>query len=184
MILSIQLRIVSLLGSLGGDSKFIMSNTTTEESKLVAWDTHKFLKFNIPFQDLNAEIYLDNLLPRIIELAENSSNRKTRVSACELLHSLTVYMIGKSATRAKDETDGIKKSPYHKLYTRVFPSLLRLASDVETVSRDLFRPLLFQIIHWLTRNSRFENPETMALLDSCLVAVSENDGPVPLYTHV
>jgi len=63
-----------------------------------------------------------------------------------------------------------EQTPFYKIYQKVFPSLTRLAVDVEPVTRQLFEPLLFQLIHWFTKNSSFENAETITLLDS-IVAV-------------
>lgn len=40
--------------------------------------------------------FADSYLPRVVELALSSSNRQTKVVACELLHALVLYMIGKS----------------------------------------------------------------------------------------
>ena len=40
------------------------------------------------------------------------------------------------------------------------------------VAEQLFRPLVFQIIHWLTSNSKFESPETIVLLDAFLVSIT------------
>jgi hypothetical protein len=39
----------------------------------MAWDTTKHVKFLLPFRDVKPELYLDNLLPRIVILAEGSS---------------------------------------------------------------------------------------------------------------
>jgi len=44
------------------------------------------------------------MLPRITELAEASPDRKTKVAACELLHAIVIFIIGKSATRTLDTT--------------------------------------------------------------------------------
>ena len=41
---------------------------------------------------------LDIFLPRIVDLALHSSDRQTKITACELLQSVMLYMIGKSAT--------------------------------------------------------------------------------------
>lgn len=37
------------------------------------------------------------------------------------------------------------------------------------VAEQLFKPLVFQLIHWFTNNKKYESPETMALLDGILV---------------
>ncbi len=38
------------------------------------------------------------------------------------------------------------------------------------VAEQLFRPLMFQLIHWFTRNTQYESPDTIALLDAILVS--------------
>ena len=53
-----------------------------------------------------------------------------QVAACELLHSLVVYMVGKSAQMVEGEN---KLPPMYKLHKRLFPVLLRLACDVDQV---------------------------------------------------
>lgn len=53
-----------------------------------------------------------------------------QVAACELLHSLVVYMVGKSSQMVEGETS---LPPMYKLHKRLFPVLLRLACDVDQV---------------------------------------------------
>lgn len=54
-----------------------------------------------------------------------------QVAACELLHSLVIYMIGKSAQMA-DVPSSLP--PMYNLHKKLFPVLLRLACDVDQVS--------------------------------------------------
>ncbi|KAI8820570.1 uncharacterized protein EV422DRAFT_578857 [Fimicolochytrium jonesii] len=173
---AIRLRVITLLGNIGTSNRLMLAGFR-ENQQILAWDTEKRLAFDVPFAEMSCRIYLDDMLPRVIELAENSPDRKTKVAATELLHALVLLMIGRSAKQLSGtgETE-VKQSPFHKLYSKVFPALLRLAIDLDTVTRELFRPLVFQIIHWLTRNARAENPETMAMLNVCLEAVSGTNG--------
>lgn len=53
-----------------------------------------------------------------------------QVAACELLHSLVVYMVGKSAQMVEGKN---ALPPMYKLHKRLFPVLLRLACDVDQV---------------------------------------------------
>ncbi|KAJ3092198.1 hypothetical protein HK102_009852 [Quaeritorhiza haematococci] len=138
----LQYRILNFLGGMGGDNRLMLEIDSSDKERLLAWDTEKHMLFTVPYRELNAEIVLDDFLPRVVDLAENSPDRKTKVAACELLHAFVVYMIGKSAHRAKDATKEVK------------------------------------LIHWLTRNSKYENVETMAMLTTCLDAVSSTNGPL------
>ncbi|XP_022778667.1 DNA-dependent protein kinase catalytic subunit-like isoform X5 [Stylophora pistillata] len=156
-------KILRMFGGLGGETNILLlDNTGINSSNAVVWDTENHLTFAVPFQDMKPSIYLDPFLPRVVELAAKSSDRQTKVAACECLHSLVHYMLGKSVTQPQ----GFKKSPMEHLWKHVFPTLLQLACDVEQVSEQLFKPLVFQLIHWFTNNRKYETPETMALLDA------------------
>uniref|UniRef100_A0A4W4HQJ6 DNA-dependent protein kinase catalytic subunit n=1 Tax=Electrophorus electricus TaxID=8005 RepID=A0A4W4HQJ6_ELEEL len=136
--------------------------------RFVAWDSEKRLSFAVPFKDIKPVIYLDPFLPRITELALSSSDRQTKVAACELLHSVVVYTVGKGAQMAEAEK---ATPPMYNLHKRVFPVLLRLACDVDQVPRQLFEPLVMQLIHWFTNNKKFESQDTVAVLEAILDGV-------------
>lgn len=53
-----------------------------------------------------------------------------QVAAGELLHSMVVYMVGKSAQMVEGKNT---VPPMYKLHKRLFPVLLRLACDVDQV---------------------------------------------------
>ncbi|XP_061073095.1 DNA-dependent protein kinase catalytic subunit [Conger conger] len=164
-------RVVQLLGHLGGQmNRSLVTATSSEEmmKKCVTWDSEKTLSFAVPFADIKPIIYLDTFLPQITELALSTSNRQTKVAACELLHSLVVYMLGKASQIPEG---GKSTPPMHNLYKRVFPVLLRLACDVDQVTRQLYQPLVMQIIHWFTNNKKFESEDTVLLLEAILDGV-------------
>ncbi|KAI9542854.1 hypothetical protein NQZ68_016158 [Dissostichus eleginoides] len=167
----VRLRVVKLLGHLGGKlNRNLVTVVSSEETmkKFVAWDSEKRLSFAVPFADMKPVIYLDPFLPHISELALSNSDRQTKVAACELLHSLVVYMVGKSAQMVEGEN---KLPPMYKLHKRLFPVLLRLACDVDQVTRQLFEPLVMQLIHWFTNNKKFESKDTVAVLDAIMDGV-------------
>ena len=37
------------------------------------------------------------------------------------------------------------------------------------VAEQLFRPLVFQLVHWFTGNTQYESPDTVSLLEAFLV---------------
>jgi DNA-dependent protein kinase catalytic subunit len=92
-----------LIGKLGGhNAKFVGEMNLTDQSTTgvgIAWDTVKRIKFSIPFQDIRPELFLDDFLPRIIELAEGARERATKVASCEALHAILLFMIGSSSQR-------------------------------------------------------------------------------------
>ncbi|GFR68841.1 DNA-dependent protein kinase catalytic subunit [Elysia marginata] len=157
-------RILLYLGGLGGEiNQELLANTEEDMSnEAIAWDTYQHLRFDIPFFDMKPVIYFDQFLPHVVKLAQQSSDRKTKVAACELLHSLVLYSLGRGA-HMPGQTQQVR--PMEQLYRRLFPPLLSLACDVEQVCKDLFQPLILQLIHWFTNSKMAESPETMALLD-------------------
>ncbi|XP_061454380.1 DNA-dependent protein kinase catalytic subunit isoform X2 [Rhineura floridana] len=165
---AVRARVVRLLGFLGGKlNRNLVTAASTEENmkKFVSWDTEKLLSFAVPFADMKPVIYLDLFLPRVTELALSASDRQTKVAACELLHSIVIYMLGK----ASQIPEGQQSSPpmFH-LYKHTFPVLLRLACDVDQVTRQLYGTLVMELIHWFTNNKKFESQDTVALLEAIL----------------
>ncbi|KAI1889250.1 hypothetical protein AGOR_G00177210 [Albula goreensis] len=73
-------------------------------------------------------------------------------------------MLGKAA----QIPEGRKETPMHSLYKHIFPVLLRLACDVDQVTRQLYQPLVMQMIHWFTNNKKFESQDTVLLLEAIL----------------
>ncbi len=83
-----------------------------------------------PLIYLCACVIPDAFLPRVVELATSSSDRQTKVAACELLHALVLYMLGRGAMQPGGRQ---AVAPLTPLYRKVFPALMRLACDVEQV---------------------------------------------------
>lgn len=60
---------------------------------------------------------------------------KFQVAACELLHGIVTYMLGK-ASQMPEGRQG--PPPMYHLHKRIFPVLLRLACDIDQVSRFIY----------------------------------------------
>lgn len=73
----------------------------------------------------------------MVELATTSSERQTRVAACELLHSLILYMLGRSAAHPGDAERN--RASMQQLYKKLFPAVLQLACEVEQVRGQVAR---------------------------------------------
>ncbi|XP_071815133.1 DNA-dependent protein kinase catalytic subunit-like [Apostichopus japonicus] len=166
----IQHKILQLLGSLGGKTNISLLESSSEElaEMAVAWDTQKKLSFAVPFMDMKPTIFLDPFLPRVVELALSSGDRPTKVAACELLHTLVLFMLGKGTQQPDQQGSQVSMV---NLYKHIFQALLHLACDPEQVARQLFQPLVFQLIHWFTGNKKFESEETMTLLNAILEGI-------------
>ena len=167
-------KVLDLLGKIGGHAHNIINNELRkkhEKENFIRWDTEKRLKFTMPLGMKKIDIYLDSCLPRIIDLAQNSTEKRTRIAACELLHGLVLYMIGKSATRPGSQLkqhEHENMAAFAKLYARLFPVIIRLATEIEEISRQLFEPLVFQIVRWFSSSKIHEHPEVESLLDAII----------------
>ncbi|KAJ4461738.1 putative DNA-dependent protein kinase catalytic subunit [Paratrimastix pyriformis] len=128
------------------------------------WDESPCVLFKLPFRDAKPELFLDSLLPRIVELAESSGDRQTKMSACELLHTAVLLCVGIDSSHDSAKEG---KTPLHETYVHVFPAILRLGADPDPVTRTLFQPLVLQLVHWLTNRIK----ETKALVDACFGAL-------------
>lgn len=94
-------KVLNLLGKIGGFSHSIINNEQTklnEKEHFIKWDPERRLKFTMPLYNKKVDIYLDSCLPKLVDLAIHAIDRETRVAACEFLHALMIYMIGKNAT--------------------------------------------------------------------------------------
>ncbi|XP_010572684.1 PREDICTED: DNA-dependent protein kinase catalytic subunit isoform X5 [Haliaeetus leucocephalus] len=168
---AVRTRVARLLGSLGGQINHNLITASSAEEmmkKYVSWDTEKRLSFAVPFADMKPVIYLDLFLPRVTELALSASDRQTKVAACELLHGIVTYMLGR-ASQMPEGSQG--PPPMYQLHKRLFPVLLHLACDVDQVTRQLYEPLVMQLIHWFTNNKKFESQDTVAFLEAILTGI-------------
>ena len=94
-------RVLNLLGKIGGHAHLIINNEQTrqhEKEHFIKWDPEKRLKFTVPLITTKVDIYFDACLPKLVDLALNAIDRETRIAACEFMHALVIYMIGKNAT--------------------------------------------------------------------------------------
>ena len=168
---------VRFLGRLGGQFKHQfahlgLKNELDSDSLWLSWDSEHRLFFNVPFTDMKAKIPLDPIIPRVLELAKDSSDRQTKVIACEFLHSLVLYLLGKNARPISSLPESTTRTYLTPIYHKVLPTLLILACDVESVATQLFQPLVFQMIHWFTNNRQAELEETGLLLKVIMDGVS------------
>ena len=62
----LRFRILRFLGSIGGDNKLLLQNSDNLE--VMSWDFNKYLKFTIPFKEVNIDICLGNCSNFIILL--------------------------------------------------------------------------------------------------------------------
>jgi hypothetical protein len=149
---TVAFRIFKFIGSLGGESHHIIDEKSSHCSFV---DFQSDLQMTMRLNKHSLEVNFDQVLPRVLHLAEKSNDSRTKIASCELLHALILFTIGK---RTESEVQ------FDKIYSQVFPVVYRLATDLDPVSRQLFEPLTKQLVRWFAKKFPFDSVETQALL--------------------
>jgi len=154
--------------------KLVFPSLAEKAEAATYWDHKKHLRLDIPMPDTNVPLFLDHLLPTVLDLVQagGGTDRKTRTAAAEVLHAILVIMIGKTAAHTEEME---ARGPMTELFKRVLPALLDLAADADSVIQGLFRPLFSQLIHWFTKARKYETPESVCLLNCLLDTACDSE---------
>ncbi|XP_050067788.1 DNA-dependent protein kinase catalytic subunit-like [Anopheles maculipalpis] len=136
-----------------------------DRSSLTRWDADSGRSLELRLLCENGTrpcIKLDGVVGRVCQLAVECSDRATKLAACELLHTTVLYLLG---IGYQDQLAG--------LWSQICHHLLHLSCDTDLAVCQMFEPLLFQIIHFVTQPSKLTQQGTRALLD-CLMDATSN----------
>lgn len=122
--------------------------------------------------DARLTLHFDRTLPRVITLARSSSDRRTRIAACEVLHSMVALVIGWTARHLHSNLEDSVT-----LYAPLCPALLALGCDPDEVVRGLFQPLTLQLMHWLSSRFMLLSPVIPLLLNSLFDSLCDDANP-------
>lgn len=177
----IAVRVMKLLGKLGSDSMWLVQEVKEPEGYQDFDASTSVLQISMDGGKGSKGFVLVPVLPRIVQVAEHSTDKKLKLAACEALHGLTVLAIGNHnlkvcSTNQRDE----ECQNYENLFRFLFPVILRLAVSIEEVSNTLFGGLAKQIVHWFTSANRINmEVEAGILLDAVLDCLEfSSDGKV------
>lgn len=92
-LLRLQKKVLTFVAELSNDLcyKFVSYGSNVEPA---IHNRKCYLKIALPYENVSSVLYLDTLVPRVIELALYCSNRKIRMTACELLQAITALFLG------------------------------------------------------------------------------------------
>ena len=165
-------RIVKILGMMGGAVHGLVpeKSALSEEHANTPWSFES--KISVPFGLVrsSSKLWLDKLLPRLSHLALHSRDRVLKISACEGIYGITVFLIGKSAQGPASNAGDFTRteSKYRSVFERLFPIILELAVDVEPVAQQLFHSLSFQMTRWYAKSQARELDTTLCLFDAMI----------------
>ncbi|KAK9874531.1 hypothetical protein WA026_005374 [Henosepilachna vigintioctopunctata] len=123
--------------------------------------TTRYLKVTMSFEDVKLNIFLDKLVPKVVELALYCTDRKTRIMACELLHALVILFLGTT----KQMTDS-GQSELEGLLRKISFALLELGCDADIVVKKLFEPLFLQMLHWYSSPLQYKKCHTAVIIET------------------
>ncbi len=63
---------------------------------------------------------IDPFLPRIVELAESANDRQVKIAACEVLHSVILYLFGTNASSSARREESTAVSFYLSPFIYLF----------------------------------------------------------------
>ncbi|KAJ5076723.1 DNA-dependent protein kinase catalytic subunit [Anaeramoeba ignava] len=184
---NLQLRVLKLLGKLGGKNVNILdihqTNLTGVSEKYIAWDIEQRLMLDVLLNKCNFVFVLDPLLRKIVELSERAYDPQAKFAACQVLYWIVLYMVGIHSfdpqTKTSAQTMQRETLQFWKLYQKIFPIILRLSVDDNLEISKMFSSLVSQLIHWFTKSSLHESKETMCLLDAIIAGVcNDSNGSI------
>ncbi|EKX50322.1 hypothetical protein GUITHDRAFT_104131 [Guillardia theta CCMP2712] len=93
--------------------------------------------------------YLDKITARILEIASDFPDQKTRLIFAEILHTITCLVIGKIKSNGKKSEDKAELSVLHT-FGQLYGTILTFSADIVKEIRMICSTLNEQIINWLT----------------------------------
>lgn len=172
MLQNFQRRVLLFLGSLDHDLLSSFVHDRASRSTGASWDHKDLVKYTLPLPDARPNIHFDRILPRIIALARESSDRRTKIAACEVLHSMVALIIGSTARHLSDP-----ENRFTALYGILCPAMLVLGCDSDEVVRGLFQPLMLQLMHWLSSRIMLLSPVVSPVLASLFDSLTDDSNP-------
>lgn len=155
-----QRQVLLFLGSLNHDLLSNFAYDRASRNTGASWDHKDLLQYIAPFpNEIRPKIYFDRILPNLMTLARDSSDRRTKIAACEVLHSLVALITGTTKQNSNDEK-------YLAIYGDLCPIVLALGCDSDEVVRNLYHPLALQLMHWLSSIPKLTNSVIDCLFDS------------------
>ncbi|KAK3917413.1 DNA-dependent protein kinase catalytic subunit [Frankliniella fusca] len=166
-LVQLQKEVVVFLSTLDSTSCLSLLDGSEERVGVTAWQKERLLKFPMPFADMKVDISLDDLLPRLAYLAVNCSDRQTKTAACESLHAVIMYMLGK-----EKQLETAHQGHLTSLWSHLFPTIFSLACDVDIVVSQLFKPLGEQLAHWYSSKMNEGSQQAEAFLRATLDGIT------------
>jgi hypothetical protein len=163
------------LARLGGRNKFLLQSPSASIASSLQWTAfRRHLSVSVPVasdlmvpqssglsqsqsqrsfsqQSRQVEVNVGAVVPRLVQLCTDTrpESRQLRLYAQECLHGITMLMIGRAAHLTAADISSIGDD-YQAMFGTIFPTIIILSVSDDSVTKQLFDKLLFQVIHWLS----------------------------------
>ena len=121
----------------------------------------KKIIYQLPLFNKKYNVYFDLLLSKICDMIFNSMAKDKKFISAELLHSLIIYIIGK----------GDAEMDHSLIY--LLRKILYLSCDLEKGISKIYETLLFQLIHWISKDAK-SNKNILQMLDIIIECTSNH----------
>jgi hypothetical protein len=177
---NVQKTVLRFLGRLGGYNKLLLSDPKDALSSSASWSIGGGAQIRYSFPVPSAagvsavNVEFDRMVPRIVALCSDSSERHIRIAAAECLHSILLLLIGTSSSDPSYKTQAsADSSRYSATYRKIFPVSLALAVSADKTCRVLFNMLMSQVVHWFSSPEQVPAADFQALLESLMDGANE-----------
>lgn len=100
-------------------------------------------------------IILNSILPKICSIASTSTDRQKKLSACEIIHSSILYIIGSDKFN-------------EEIWNELCQQMLSHGCDTDIAVQQMFEPLVMQVAHYMSRRDKC-NSIGFELFLKCLI---------------
>ena len=159
---------LDIIGSIGGKGHKIIKedelnyeNSDKDKNAVVNILNKKKIIYQLPLFNKKYNVYFDLLLSKICDMIFNSMAKDKKFISAELLHSLIIYIIGK----------GDAEMDHCLIY--LLRKILYLSCDLEKGISKIFETLLFQLIHWISKDAK-SNKNILQMLDIIIECTSNH----------
>lgn len=166
-LVQLQKEVVLFLSTLTNSTCLSLLDGSEDRVSITSWQKEKLLMFPLPFPDMKVEISFDVMLPRLTDLAVNCSDRQTRSTACQLLHSVIMFMLG-----TERQLEAAHQGQLTPLWKHLFPKILSLACDMDLMISQLFKPLGEALAHWYSSKFQENSKQSGAFLEALLDGIT------------
>ena len=165
----VQDMMLDIIGSIGGnghkiikeDDSYNYENGEKDKTAVVNILNKKKIIYQLPLFNKKYNVYFDLLLSKICDMIFNSMAKDKKFISAELLHSLIIYIIGK----------GDAEMDHSLIY--LLRKILYLSCDLEKGISKIYETLLFQLIHWISKDAK-SNKNILQMLDIIIECTSNH----------